>query len=93
MKKLTYSEMHTLMSDAVQRGEEMTAVIVYSSDNWEEDYSLESRSYVVHNSCKAFNPHCCGYSLFGSALDGSDNCVRLDWQCWKVEYCYIKNEE
>lgn len=89
MKKLTYQEMYELMRDTAEQGIEMSAVIVYSQDNWDEEFPIESRSYEVHNSSKAFNPHCCGYSLYGSALDGSDPCVRLDWYNWKVDFCYI----
>ena len=43
-----------------------------------------------------------GYSIYGSALDGTDPCVRLEQYMaverggkngWKIERCYVKTED
>ena len=43
-----------------------------------------------------------GYSIYGSSLDGTDPCVRLEQYMsverggkngWKIERCYVKTEE
>lgn len=43
-----------------------------------------------------------GYSIYGSAIDGSDPCVRLEAYMkaerggengWEVDYCYLEGEE
>jgi hypothetical protein len=71
----------------------MVAVISPSSFNLE--YSLESRSYAFTNHNKFFIPSNIGKSIFASSLAGDDNNIRLDQYVpvsWKVEYCYIKEE-
>lgn len=69
------------------------AVIVFTEDSWSRVYSLESRSYKVHCNAKYFDANMIGSSLFGDALDGTDDGVRLDkymaYDNWKVDYCYI----
>lgn len=68
-----------------------TAVIVFSNDSWSRDYSLDSRSYEISSDNKYFDANMGGNSLYGNALDGSDNFVRLDHYLgtWTIEYCYI----
>lgn len=102
IKKLTYKELkeyflnfnktHNYAKEAIK------GVIVFTEDSFNKEYPLESRSYVVSSNCKAFVPGMCGYSIFGSALDGSDSGVRLDYYIkderavedgWKVDYCYL----
>ncbi len=70
----------------------LIGVIVYRADNWTKEYSLESRSYAVHSGNKLFIAGMGGNSVYGSSLDGTDKMVRLDWQGWKIDYCYIKKE-
>lgn len=85
MEKLTLSE----LSKAKGWKE---AVVVFTEDTWEKVYSLDSRSYAVSHDAKYFDPNMIGNSLFGNALDGTDNGVRLDIYMgdgWKVDYCYI----
>lgn len=65
------------------------AVIVYKIENWNREYPLESRSYMVNHSCKYFDHNMIGKSLYGYSLDGTDLGVRLDHYNWDVEYCYI----
>lgn len=67
------------------------AVIVYTTDSFDREYSLESRSYEINSSSKFFDPYKNGSSLYGTTLDKSDVNVRLDWYfgIWKIDYCYI----
>ena len=63
-----------------------------------EEYSWESRTYLISSDNKAFQPNKGGYSIFGNCLDGSDQGVRLEqYMCeeyggkdgWVVEDCGI----
>lgn len=68
------------------------AIIVFTEDTWTTKYLLESRSYEVSSDAKYFNPNMIGNSLFGDALDSTDDGVRLDhymYEGWKIDYCYI----
>lgn len=70
----------------------MKGVIVFKSENWpDKDFKLASRSYKVVSDNKFFISGIGGNSIYGSALDGSDNGVRIDWYLgqWKIDYCYI----
>lgn len=110
MKKITYRELCSNMykfneenkikskgvSDKKLRG-----VIVFTENSFEKEYSLESRSYKVNNDNKAWIAGMSGYSIYGSALDGSDPCVRLEQVMkseyggadgWDVDYCYMLDE-
>ena len=69
-------------------------VVVFSADSFDREFSLEERSYVFDSGNKAFFSDLCGYSIFGRDLAMTDFC-RLDWYAnkeWKVEYCYILEE-
>ena len=64
-------------------------VIVYKASNWpKNNYSLESRSYMVWNNNRGFQPGKISKAVTGSSLDGKDVGVRLDWYSWDVDYCY-----
>lgn len=103
IKKITYKELKKAFYDFNETHkwstESIKGVIVFREDNWPDDnYSLESRSYVVSSNCKAFIASMGGYSIFGSSIDGSDKGVRLEQymeeECagkggWKVDYCYL----
>ena len=69
------------------------AVAVISADSFDQEYSLEERSYKFRSDNKRFIPSQIGGSIFADSLDGSDTGVRLDWYIWdgdwKVEYCYL----
>ena len=78
----------------------LTAYITFSSFGPEntKEYSWEARTYVVSSNNKAFQPNKGGYSIFGSCLDGTDHCVRLETYMaeergrkngWVVEDCCI----
>lgn len=78
----------------------LTAYITFSSFGSEnkKEYPWEARTYIVSSNNKAFQPNKGGYSIFGSCLDGTDNCVRLErlmkeerggTDGWVVEECCI----
>ena len=110
MKKITYAELCANMyifneeKKIVGKGnnEKIKGVIVFTSDSFLENYSLESRSYVVSSDNKAWIPGMGGYSIFGDSLDRTDIGVRLEQYMqaehggengWKVDYCYMLTEE
>ena len=74
----------------------ITGVVVFRKDNWEQPYSLKSRSYRVSSNNRAFQSGKIANSIFASSLDGSDRGVRLDWYLyeaekpWKIDYCYLE---
>lgn len=70
-----------------------SAVIVFTQDSFNKEYSETSRSYQVSLANKYFLPNQAGNSLFGNCLDGSEDMVRLDYYLtsWKIDYCYIKH--
>lgn len=85
MKKLTFTELVKSCKSWKR------AVIVYTADSFDREYSLESRSYEINSSAKFFDPYKNGSSLYGTTLDKTDLNVRLDWYfgVWKIDYCYI----
>lgn len=105
-KKITYKELKKAFYDFNDTHnwarESIKGVIVFREDNWPDDnYSLESRSYVVSSDNKAFIASMGGYSIFGSSIDGSDKGVRLEQYMedeyagkggWRVDYCYLIEE-
>ena len=101
MKKITYQELYSKMvqfnkeNNVTCKGngdKELRAVIVFTEDSFENEYTLDERSYEVTNHNKRFIVDNLGNSLFGNCLDGVDLGVRLDWymaDSWEVDYCYI----
>jgi hypothetical protein len=70
-------------------------VAVISKDSFDQEWSLESRSYAFTNHNKFFIPENIGRSIYANSLTGDDIGVRLEQYVpdrWKVEYCYIKEE-
>ena len=78
----------------------LTACITFASfgPNNKKEYPWNSRTYVISSDNKAFQPNKGGYSIFGSCLDGTDPCLRLEGlmaaECagkdgWVVEDCGI----
>lgn len=78
----------------------LTGCITFASfgpDN-KKEYPWSSRTYIISSDNKAFQPNMGGYSIFGSCLDGTDPCVRLEEHMaeeyggkdgWAVEDCCI----
>ena len=104
MEKMTYREFKEKMTQYNMNGKTVTGVIVFTEDSFNKLYSLDSRSYRVSSNAKVFTPTAKGYSLFGTALDGSDTGVNLvnyidveyGRECcesggWHVDYCYIED--
>lgn len=103
MKKMTYNDLvdtfviynenNGITEQFDPRG--LKAVIVYKQENWEKQYPLEQRSYEVISSNKRWLPNMLGNSIYGYCLDETrDQGVRLDWYPdWKVDYCYLLEEE
>lgn len=98
MARMTFSDFRSFMVRHNERvnAKVISGIIVFTEDSFGEPYTLESRSYVVNSDNKMFRPKCCGNSLFGSALDGSDCGVKLSEYMrgadgWKVDYCYLLN--
>lgn len=104
IEKITYAEMkkrfceHEAAEANGLSGKHLTGCIVFTSDSFLEEYSVESRTYFVSSDNKAYKPNALGYSVFGSNVKGDDICVRLDRYMreekggargWKVDFCYI----
>lgn len=93
---LTYSELADRFRNAESEGKKhLTGYIVFSQESFNKPYDEKSRTYAVSSDNKAFKAGLGGYSIYGSCLDGSDPCVRLDGymrgeNAWKIEKCYLK---
>ncbi len=73
---------------------DLYAVIVFSQDNFDVDYSIDSRSYYFGNTNPAFLEDDCPI-IMGSSIDDSDKNIRLD-KCineWIIEDAYLINEK
>ena len=101
-EEMTYVELCSRFRDAERSGQHLTGHIIFTEDSFTEPYSEESRTYVVSSSNKAFQPNMGGYSIYGSALDGSDPLVRLERYMaaehggeggWKIERCRLMPKE
>lgn len=103
MNKLTYAEMAAAFRHHEYPGavKHLTGYIVFTEESFDKPYSLESRTYRVSSDNKAYQPNMGGYSIYGSAIDGSDSMVRLERYMaaekgvksgWKVAYCYLEPE-
>lgn len=68
------------------------AVVVFTKDSFEKEFTELERSYQISSDAKYFDANMGGSSLFGDCLDGKDLGVRLDiyiYDGWKVDYAYI----
>ncbi len=98
-KAVTYSELVSTFRDAESKGKHLSGRIVFSQDSFTRPYSEEARTYALSSENKAFQPDMSGYSIFASAIDGSDPMVRLDRLMavetgdangWKIERCILE---
>ena len=98
-KEMTYGELVSAFREAERSGKHMEGFVVFTEDSFKESYPEATRTYCISSNNKAFQPHMGGYSIYGSALDGSDPMVRLERYMaaekggedgWKIERCYIK---
>ena len=77
--ELTYFELADRFRNAESEGKKhLTGYIVFSQESFNKPYDERSRTYAVSSDNKAFKAGLGGYSIYGSCLDGSDPCVRLD---------------
>lgn len=99
---LTYGLMKQYFRTAERARQHLTGYIVFSQDSFTQEYTETSRTYEVSSDNKAFQPNMGGYSIFASALDGSDPLVRLERYMadehggadgWKIERCYMMSDE
>lgn len=99
---MNYKELKKLFSDHESSfpKSHLTGYITFSSFGPAEtqDFPWEGRTYSVSSDNKAFQSKMGGYSIFGSSLDGTDPCVRLERfmaeerggkDGWIVEDCCI----
>lgn len=110
MVKISYAELARIFRERESANvklpyaerKHLTGCIVFTEDSFKKQYSLESRTYEVSSNNKAFIPNMGGYSIYGSALDGSDDGVRLEGYMaaehggkngWRVDYCYLLGED
>lgn len=102
MEKITYAQLTAIFRRHEQTNpdDHLHGAIVFTEDSFNEQYSLDSRTYLLSSNNKAFLPNMGGYSIYASAKDGSDPLVRLDAYMaaehggdggWKVDYCYLCN--
>ena len=98
--ELTYGELAARFREAERSGKHLDGLITFTEDSFTKWYSLAARTYFVSSENKAFQPNMGGYSIFGSAVDGSDLNVRLERYMakekggkdgWKIERCYLRN--
>lgn len=100
MEKITYAQLSAIFREheRTHTGKHLTGAIIFTKDSFTKEYSEASRTYLVSSNNKAFLPNMGGYSIYGSALDGSDPMVRLENYMaeerggengWKVDYCYL----
>lgn len=93
--EMTFTEMRSRFCEAENEGKEhLSGYIVFTQDSFDKPYDERSRTYGVSSNNKAFQSGMGGYSIFGSCLDGTDPCVRLDGymfgeNAWKIEKCYM----
>ena len=99
--EMTYGEMRELFRSKEDEGKHITGYVVFSQESFSEPYSELSRTYAISSDNKAFQSHMGGYSIYGTCLDGTDSCVRLEQYMaaehggkdgWKIERCYMKSD-
>ena len=100
---MSYGELTSRFREAERNGgEHLTGYIVFTEDSFTKPYPEAARTYAVSSNNKAFQPNMGGYSIYASALDGSDPMIRLEGYMqsekggkdgWKIERCYMKNDE
>ena len=93
--EMTFAEMRDRFCEAEKEGKEhLSGYIIFTPDSFDNPYDERSRTYGVSSDNKAFKAGMGGYSIYGSCLDGTDACVRLDGymfgeNAWKIEKCYM----
>lgn len=101
--EMTYTEVKRLFREVESEGKKhLICRVVFTEDSFTKPYSEAARTYEFSSDNKAFIPGMGGYSIFGSAIDGSDNGVRLEQYMmtehggkdgWKIEKCYLMEDK
>lgn len=89
MKEVTYSKLKEEFYDK----ENKYALITYNQSNFDKEYNEISRTYLISSDNRCFQGGKIANSLYGSCLDGTDVCVRLDNYNWKIEKIVILETE
>ena len=98
---MPYHEMIKLFRAAERAKQSVSGYIVFTADSFEKPYVEDARTYGVSSNNKAFQEGMGGYSIYGSSLDGTDPCVRLERYMavekggkdgWKIERCYMMSD-
>ena len=99
---MPYHEMTKLFRAAERAKQSVSGYIVFTADSFEKPYAEDARTYGVSSNNKAFQSAAMGgYSIYGSSLDGTDPCVRLERYMadekggkdgWKIERCYMMSD-
>ena len=93
--------MTKLFRAAERAKQSVSGYIVFTADSFEKPYAEDARTYGVSSNNKAFQEGMGGYSIYGSSLDGTDPCVRLERYMavekggkdgWKIERCYMMSD-
>ena len=103
-KDVTYGELVSYFKavENAKAGKHLRGYIVFTEDSFTAPYDERARTYAVSSDNKAFQQGMGGYSIYGSSLDGTDPCVRLEQYMaaerggkngWKIERCYVKEED
>lgn len=98
--EMTYGQLTSAFyaQESKMEGKHLLGHVVFTQDSFTKPYSEASRTYVISSDNKAFIPGMGGYSIYGSSLDGTDVCVRLEGYMaaekggkdgWKIEKCYL----
>lgn len=98
--RLTWAEFTKTMcrfNEETNEEETLTGTVVFADLGALAGEPMLRRSYRINNHNKAWISGMGGYSIYGSSLDGSDPCCRLDYlmreECGKVftvSYCYFE---
>ena len=93
--------MTKLFRAAERAKQSVSGFIVFTADSFKKPYAEDARTYGVSSKNKAFQDGMGGYSIYGSSLDGTDPCVRLERYMavekgskdgWKIERCYMMSD-
>ncbi len=97
--EMSYPELSTLFRSVNDKGlSPITGYIVFTADSFDKEYNEASRTYVVSSNNKAYQSGMGGYSIYGSCLDGTDPCLRLEGyirgeNAWRIEKCYMLKDD
>lgn len=102
LTEMSYGDLAARFREAEGNGQHLSGYIVFTEDSFKEPFPKPARTYSVSSDNKAFQPGMGGYSIYGSAIDGSDPLVRLEAYMaaekggasgWKIERCYLVEAE